>query len=182
MAETPKPPAHVASQSTHVCTLAAFGFEHGGVWIWRFDKAQFLDDDDTRREFDNFALAGQVIGTIAVDLDGRERRWALADLPGELVQQRFYIGTRGSLVGAINDLAFGVVRGGLHAPAHGEAIGLLAVHGKRHRLRRLAECNRQNSCCERIERACVAGLLRFEHTFCRAERLRRGYSKRLIEN
>ena len=68
----------------------------------------------------------------------------------------------GRALGRAHDLPFRVVGVGLGAEAHGEAVGLLAVDGERHGLRRLAERDRQDAGRQRIERAGVAGLLRVE--------------------
>ena len=56
-------------------------------------------------------------------------------------------------------LPFGVVGVALFAPAHGEAVGLAAVHDERNGLGRLAERDRQAAGGERIERAGMAGRL-----------------------
>ena len=59
----------------------------------------------------------------------------------------------------LDDAAFGIVGVALLAPAHGEAVGLAAVHDERHGLGRFAERDRQTAGSERIERAGVAGAL-----------------------
>ena len=76
--------AHVASQRAHVGAFAALGLQHRRRRVRHVDEPQILDDDPARLEHHRLAAAGEVVGALAVDLDGRERRRHLADLAGEV--------------------------------------------------------------------------------------------------
>src|SRR4029077_19953744 len=79
------------------------------------------------------------------------------------------------------DLPFGVVRRAFLAPAHAKPVGFGSVLNDRHRLRRLAESDRQHPRCERIERSGVACFLGVEQKLDSPDRLSRGDPGRLIE-
>ena len=127
-------------------------------------------------------VARQVVGALAVDLDGRERRRRLQDLAGEARQQRLDGLARRAHVAGGDDLALGVVGVGGRAPAHGEAVVLGAVDGVGHGLGRLAQRDRQDAGRQRVERAGVAGLARIEEPAHGADRLRRRHADRLVQH
>src|SRR5699024_7540864 len=79
-------------------------------------------------ESDLLSIAGEIIGPLAIDLDGGEDRRGLVDLPDEARQYRLDLLAGGTLVAARDHLPFSIVAVGRLAPAHGEAIGLVALH------------------------------------------------------
>ena len=112
-----------------------------------------------RRNLDGLALARQIVGALAVDLDRREARRHLLDRAGEARQQRRDRGRGRAGFARVRHAAFGIVGVALLAPAHGEDVDLAPVHHERHGLGRFAERDRQAAGGERIERAGVAGAL-----------------------
>ena len=81
----------------------------------------------------SLALAGEVIGALAADLDRREGRRPLHDLAGEPGQRRLDRLARRPHVRGGDHLAVGVVGVGVDAPADGEAVELGARPGRRAR-------------------------------------------------
>ena len=66
----PKRAAQIAGQRADIGALAAFGLEHGVVGVRRLDERQAVDVDRPGCELDLLAVAGEVVGALAVDLDG----------------------------------------------------------------------------------------------------------------
>ena len=87
MAEAAELGAHVAGQRAHVGALAAAGLEHGGVAVRHVEEGEGVDLHRSRFQLDDLARARQVVGAVAVDLDGGEGRRRLQDLAGEARQQ-----------------------------------------------------------------------------------------------
>src|SRR5204863_379994 len=84
---------------------------------------------NTRLELHRLALARQVVGACAVDLDGGERRRRLLDLAREAREQRFdSLTCRAQLAGS-DGLSLGVIGVGGGTPAHREAVVLGAFDG-----------------------------------------------------
>ena len=75
--------AHIPGESAHVGALAAFGFQHRRRPVGHVDEAEVFDHDPARLEHDQLAAAREVIGAVAVDLDGRKARRNLAYLAPE---------------------------------------------------------------------------------------------------
>ena len=121
-----------------------------------------VDLHRSRLQLDDLARARQIVGAVAVDLDGGVRRRRLQDLAGEARQQRLDGRPRGAQLAGLRRSALGIVGVGAGAPAHGEAVVLGAVDGVGHGLGRLAERDRQHAGRQRVERAGVAGLARVE--------------------
>ena len=84
----PKTPAHIAGQGPDIGAFAAFGLEHGMVGIGAFDEIERADIDQAALQHDLLAVAGEVIGALAFDLDGGIARRDLLDRAGELREQR----------------------------------------------------------------------------------------------
>src|SRR5262245_43814724 len=132
------------------------------VWIGRLDQFQTMDLDGAWRHFHHLAVACEIISALAVDLDRREARRHLGDLPGEARQELTY-GLCGRAFGAsIDDTALGVIGVALLAPARRETIHFAAFHDERNRLGRLPECDWQHARGERVECAGMAGALCLE--------------------
>ena len=136
--------AEVARNRAHISAFAAFGFEDRGVGVGGH-QSKPIDSDRTRRDFEAFADAGEIIGARAVDLDGGEGRRRLLHQADEAGKQGLDLGRGGTLLRAGDDFAFRIVGRAFFAPAHAEAIGLGAVLHDRDRLRRLAEGDRQHA-------------------------------------
>ena len=58
------------------------------VGVRDLDELEPVDLDRPRLELDHLAFAGEIIGALAVDLEGREARRHLLDGAGEARQQR----------------------------------------------------------------------------------------------
>ena len=85
-----------------------------------------MDDDFAGVQFDDLAVAREVVGALAGDLDGGIARRHLRDDPGEPGKCGLD-GLHGRAQVARGDrAALGVVGIGLDAPLHGEGVGLLA--------------------------------------------------------
>ena len=83
-----------------------------------------VDLDRARLELDRLAVARQIVGALAVDLDGREAGGTCMISPVKLRQQRLdRLARRAQRRWCATTCAFGVVGVGLGAPAHGEAVG-----------------------------------------------------------
>ena len=138
--------------------------------------------DRAGRQFDGLPVARQVIGTLALDLDGGVLRRDLLDQAGEPRQQ---LGNRfrgGPFITRFDDPAFGIVGIAFLAPGDRKAVALAAVHHERNRLGGFAQRNRQSAGGERIERAGVAGALGLEQPLHDRDRMRRGHADRLVEH
>ena len=66
MAETAQKPSHIAGQCPDIGALAAFGLEHRMVRIRLFYKDQLVNLDLPRLQFHRLAVAGEVIGPLAL--------------------------------------------------------------------------------------------------------------------
>src|ERR1700751_2241972 len=74
MAKTAQSAAEIAGERAYIGTLAAFGLEDRMVRIGGTDEVQPADLDQARAEFHRFAIARQVVGALAFDLDRRIAR------------------------------------------------------------------------------------------------------------
>ena len=83
MAETAQSAAEIAGERADIGALAAFGLEHGVVGVRASDELEPVDLDRARREFDRLAVAGEIVGALALDLDGGKARRHLLDRAGE---------------------------------------------------------------------------------------------------
>src|SRR3954447_18381854 len=99
--------------------------------------------DGAGLQIDSLAVTRQIIGPLALHLDGRILRRDLLDKPGKTRQQGSDRLAGGSDVAGPHDPAFGIVGVTLLAPAYCEAVALAAVHDERDRLGGLAQRNRQ---------------------------------------
>src|SRR5262245_3134909 len=182
MAEAAEQATHVAGERPHIGALAALGPEHGVVEVGDVDEAQAVNLDRAGLQLDHLAVAGEIIGALAIDLDGREARWNLRDGAGELRKDRADVVGRGPRsAGGIN-APLGVVGVALLAPAHGELIDLASIHHKRNGLGRLPERDREQTRSERVERAGMAGALGAVEPLCHAHRMSGGHANRLVEH
>ncbi len=141
-----------------------------------------MDLHRPRRQFDVLAVARQIIGALALDLDRGVFGGDLFDQPGESRQQLPNRFRRGPNVARTDDAALGVGGVGLLAPGDHEAIALAAVHHIRNGLGGLAERDRQAAGGERIERAGMTCASRLEQTLDDRDRLSRRHADRLVEH
>src|SRR5690606_22574970 len=86
MAETAERAANIAGNGTDVCAAATFGLEHRGIGRRHLDELQAVDLHRARFELHLFALPREIIGPLAIDLDGGKRRRCLKDLAEEARQ------------------------------------------------------------------------------------------------
>src|SRR6185312_2297113 len=102
-------------------------------------------------QYDGFAVARQVIGAFALDLDRGVLRRDLLDHAGKLRQQG-HNGLGGwPEVASPDHPALDIVGIALLAPADREAVALAAVHDEWNRLGGLAQRDRQAAGRKRIE-------------------------------
>src|SRR5712671_2435500 len=182
MSQTSEGPADIASKRAHIGAFAALGPEFGMVGIRDMDQLEPVNLDRAGLEIDRLAVAGEIVGALAVDLDRRILRRHLRDRAGVARQQRLDRGAGRARLAHGRHAAVGIVGVALLAPAHGEAVGLAAVHDERDGLGRFAKRDWQAAGGERIERAGVSGALAREQPLDGADRLRRGHADRLVEH
>ena len=140
-----------------------------------------MDRHRPRRKIRRLAVAREIIGALAIDLDRRKGRRRCRIVPVKRGSGA-RIAARPGRAPMARDLAVGIVGVGFRAPEHGEAIGLLAVLHERHGLGRLAESDRQNARGQRVERAGVAGLLGVEQALQLRDGMGRGHADRFVEH
>src|SRR6516164_3805370 len=109
--------------------------------------------DRAGSQLDDLPVPRQVIGALALDLDGGIARRGLFDQAGELRQQTANRLRRRPDITDSDDPSLGVVGVALLAPTHHETVALASVHHKRDGLSSLAERDRQGAGGERIGRA-----------------------------
>ncbi len=179
MTTAAKTAADVAGQRAHVSPLAAFSLENGCVSIGRFNKAQFLDNDESWPRLDQFTFARQARLPSTLMAENEE---ALQDLAGELSSSA----SISPLVGRLSERAITSPSASSVAVSSPQRtvklIGLLAIDRERDRLGRLAKGNGKNASCQRIERPGMAGLLCLIDALHRTQRLGRCGTQRLIQN
>src|SRR5262249_626036 len=88
MAVTAQQAPHVARQRPDIGTLAAMGFEYRLIAVGAFHERKLENIDRAGFEADGLAVARDVVGALAGDLDGGELRRHLRDAAGEVRQQR----------------------------------------------------------------------------------------------
>ena len=182
MAETAELPADIAGQRADVSALAAFGFQNRVVGARLVDQLQTADIDLSRLDFDRLAVAGEVISTFALDLDGGELRRGLLDSADVTRQNGANLVRSRTFVARLGDFALGIVRIALFAPLDGKPVQFAAVLDERHGFGGLAERDRQAAGGERIERTGVAGALGGEQPLDDADGVGRGHADRLVED
>src|SRR5665213_1572449 len=126
--------------------------------------------DRTGLQLDGLAVARQIVGPLALDLDRGILRRGLLDQPGEAGQQFANRLSGGPQLAGSDDPALGIVGVPLLAPGDRKAIALAAVHHEGDRLGGFAEGDRQAAGGERVERAgvaCGTGPLRQNYFFRR---------------
>src|SRR5262245_45604533 len=182
MAKTAQSTAKITGQRAHIGTLPAFGLEHRVVRIGSVDQLETAYLHRTRSQPHCFAVAGEVVRALALDLDGGVARGHLLDAPGERRQERTYDVGRRSVVAARDHPALGIVGVALFTPAHRETIEFATVHDEGNGLGPFTERDRQSTGRARIKRAGMACALRLEQAFHDAYGVSRRHADRLVEN
>ncbi len=183
VSDGPQRQRQVASEGPDIGALAASDHE---ICVVRCQVAPRNSRRSIRtwRDFSSTDLAGagEIVGPLAVDFQGREGRRPLFDLAQEGRQRRVDGGIARPHVAGRRDLALGVLGRARLAEAQGEAVLLPRVHDEGHGLGRLAQRDRQDAAGQRIERAAMAGLLCAEQPAHAADRRRRAQPDRLVEH
>src|ERR1700741_3991645 len=142
MAKTAEKAAEIAGERAYRGRLAAFGLEDRMVRTEGTDESHPADLDQARAEFHHFAIARQVVGALAFDLDRRIARRHLLDAAGKGREERHNRIGRASLIAPGHNAAFGVISIPFLTPANREAIELAAVHHERDGFGCFAKCDR----------------------------------------
>src|SRR6476660_10291577 len=107
----------VAYPCPHVSPFATTDFERSVVKVWGVCDPSPVDDHRPGPEADRFSLPRQIVGSLAVHLDGGIGRWHLRNVSPKPRQHRFDLLSRGSDIGDCRDATFGIVAVPPLAPA-----------------------------------------------------------------
>src|ERR1041384_2434668 len=88
MAATAQNAPHIAGQSANIGSLAAFGLENSVISVRGLDQGQIMNVHRAGLEHDLLAVARQIIGALALDLDGGELGRHLRDRSPERSRRR----------------------------------------------------------------------------------------------
>src|SRR5258707_5053563 len=141
-----------------------------------------MNFDWPRLQLDALAVARQIIGALALDLDRGISRRDLLDQAGEPRQQAPDRISGGPAVAGLDNPALGIVGIAFLAPSDRKAIALAAVHHERNGLGGLAQGDRQAPGGERIHRAGVGRAFGLEQALHDRDRVGRGHADRLVEH
>ena len=171
----------IARQRAHIDALARPDGQLDVVRVGRIADGGLVDHHPAAGQFEIGALARQVIGALAVDLDGAELRRDLIDLTDKGRKGRAHGLDIGADVRAAGDLALAVEAVGRNPPVDGEAIDLLRLHHEGDGLGRLTQGDGQDAGGQRIKRAGVAGLLGVKQAADLGDGLGGAHAERLVE-
>ena len=171
----------ISREGPDIDALAGADRELDMVDVGRVADRGLVDHHPATGQFEIGSLAGQVIGALAVDLDGAELRRHLIDLAGEGPESRAHRLYVRPHIRTAGDLTLAVEAVGRNPPVDGEAIDLLRLHHEGDGLGRLAEGDGQDAGGQRVERAGMAGLLGVEQAADLRHRLGRTHAERLVE-
>ncbi len=171
----------VPHQGPHIGPFAADDLDLQVVRIRRAQHPRLVDGHRPRLQLHLDPLPRQVVGPLAVHLDGRIDRRGLLDLADEGLQRLCRRLRRGPHVRFSRDHALAVEAGGGLAPGDGEAIGLVRLHQERDGLGRLAKRDGQDASGQRIQGPGVARLLSLEQAAHLGDRLGGGHVEGLVE-
>ena len=172
----------VAGQGAHIHALAGLDLEFGMIGIGPADELEPVHLGRAWRQLGRAAVAGQVVGALALYLDGREGGGDLHDVAAELRQggADFVIGGAGTGCGGYG--ALGVIGIARLAETDGEMIDFGAVHNVRHGFGGRPQGDGQNAGGQRVQSAAMAGFLRVERAFHLVHRLGAGDALRFVQN
>src|SRR5690606_8268762 len=175
-------PGKVIGERADVSAFTAIDFKLGMVRIGARNKPDFMDGDGARLKLHFLTCPGQRIGPLARDLDGGESGRHLHDLALEAWEccLDLLIARTG---GAFRrDVAFSVARGSGLAEADGETVALARIHDEGDGFGRFAERDGQDTGGQRVECACMPGLLRIEKAAHLVHHIGRGGAGRLVND
>jgi hypothetical protein len=152
------------------------------VGIGPVEELEFVHVKGSRRQRHLLPVAGEIIGALAVHLDGREGGRDLKDVAAKGRERLFDLGVRGATVALPKHLALGIVGRGLRAPAHGELVSLEGFGHEGQHLGRLAQRHRKEPGRGGVERAGMARLLRFHGPADLVDHGRRGNPRGLVHD
>ncbi len=115
------------------------------IRVGAVDQDQALHPEGARRDLDLFAVAGQFIGALPVDLDRRELGRDLHDVADKGLKRLDDPGILGAQVAGCDYLAVGVVGVRCLPEPDGELIGFERVGDVGHGFRGLAQRHRQHA-------------------------------------
>ena len=182
MAKTSQRRAQIAGNGAHIAALAADHFQLGMIRIRAGQQRQAFDPQRAGGDIHHFALARQIIGALAIDLDGGILRRGLQDFTPEGGQRRLDLRIRRAAVRGGDDAAFGIIRGGGGPEAHLETIAFQRIGDVGHGLGRFAQRHGQNPRRRRVQRAGMTRLLRLKRPFDLVDNGGRGDSRRLVHD
>src|SRR6478672_8086397 len=116
MPETAESSAEIARDRAHIGAFAALGFEHRLVGRRHCGKFQAMDFDRAGAQLYRLAVAREIVGALALDLDRRKARRNLLDGAGEARELRADGVFARARVAFLRDAAFRVVGVALFAP------------------------------------------------------------------
>ena len=148
--------SEIAGKCPYVRALADDCLAIGVVLIGHRDQPEHGDMHGTVWQSGRCGSPGEGIGAPSVYLDGRIDRRLLQNSAGEAGQHGLDFVAARSPRRVADDGAFAIVGGPSNAPADTEPIVLAAAHRVSDSLGRLAERQRQNTGCQRVERAGVS--------------------------
>src|SRR4029078_1084805 len=165
MAKTAQSTAEITCQRAHVGALAALGLRDRMIRVGNVYEFKPGDLDRPGQKLNLLAVAREIIGTLALDLDCRiARRDLLNEHSG--FRQQWSDGFRGGPFSAgRNDASFSIVGVAFFAPPYGEAVELAAAHPERNSFVCFTKRNRQRTRSKRIERASMSAAFRAEQPF-----------------
>ena len=150
-----------------------------------FDRldVEAVDPHRTRRTIDLLALTGQLVKPLAVDLDRRDHRRHLHQIPGEAVgsSTHLIVGDRRHVVGG-GDLA-GSVEGRRLRPEHDLTLVALRQLGEKpQQAGGVSHAEHQHTGCVGVKRARVTDLPSADHTAGLGDDIVAGPARRLVDH
>ena len=79
----------IAGQGTDIGPFATLHFQHRHIGRWTVQQAQRINADGTRVQLEILSIPGEVIGSLAIHLDGGIGRRHLLDITEKLSQHGF---------------------------------------------------------------------------------------------
>ncbi len=144
-------------------------------------EGQVEDLDFTGLQLDLDTLTCEIIGALAIDLDGRKGRRHLFDQADKLGQGGFYCFLCRARIGFGDGPAFSIVTVRRFTEGNREAVNLVGFHQIGNGFGRFTERNRQDAGGQWIKRAGMTGLLCLEQPADFPDRRGRGHFKGFVE-
>ncbi len=149
---------NILHEGTNIGAFAAIHCQSRSI---TFEGQQFQARNSNRTRFalHYFASTRQLVQRLAITLEGRVHRRYLTDLPTKIRQDSFDIGATNGHRAFLQNLTFGVRRGGGFAQLRQRLVTLVRIEQVLRELGGFTEAQRQNAGGQRIETAGVTGLL-----------------------